>query len=36
MMYDEALVPYYDVMEEFETGLHFLKDTFNYVPHVAF
>jgi hypothetical protein len=35
-MYDEALVPYYDIMDEFELGLHFLNDTFGVKPHVVF
>jgi len=35
VMHDEATVPFYEVMDNFEVGLHFLQDTFNYTPHIA-
>ena len=34
-MHDEATVPFYEVMDNFDVGLHFLKDTFGYTPHIA-
>lgn len=34
-MHDEAMVPFYEVMDNFEIGFHFLQDTFGVTPHVA-
>lgn len=34
LMPDEAVVPYYESMENIEVGLHFLRDTFGISPHI--
>jgi hypothetical protein len=35
IMADEAVVPFFEAMDNFEVGLHFLQDTFNTTPHIA-
>ena len=36
IMWDEALVPYYDMMEQLEFGDWFLLETFGFKPHCGF
>lgn len=34
-MADEATVAFFEAMDNFEIGLHFLQDTFNVTPHIS-